>query len=153
AAMDGCSHVLHVASPFPIKPPRNRHEVVRPAVDGTLRVLNAAARAGVQRVVLTSSLVTCIYPSQGKQDRTYTEADQTDVDRGDISPYVVSKALAESAAWDFIRTAPSAPQLTVINPGLVFGPALDLDLSTSHEILALMAKGKYPAAPRAGYSI
>lgn len=153
AALDGCSHVLHVASPFPIKPPRNRDDVVRPAVDGTLRVLQAAARAGVQRVVMTSSLAACIYPSAGEQERTYTEADWTDVDRGDISPYVVSKTLAEHAAWDFVRLTPNAPELTVINPGFVQGPALDLDLSTSHEVLALMANGKYPAAPRAGYAV
>ena len=153
AAMDGCSHVLHVASPFPMKSPRNRDEVVRPAVDGTLRVLKAAARAGVQRVVLTSSMAACVYPSRGEQERTYTEADYTDADRGDISPYVASKTLAESAAWDFARKTPGAPELTVINPGLVHGPALDLDLSTSHEILTLMAKGKYPAAPRAGYAV
>src|SRR5690606_22130545 len=153
AATEGCSHVLHVASPFPVKPPRNRDEVVRPAVDGTLRVLKAAARAGVQRVVLTSSMAACVYPAGGKQERTYTEADHTDAARADISPYVASKALAERAAWDFVRTTPNAPELTVINPGLVYGPALDLDLSTSHEVLTLMAKGKYPAAPRAGYAV
>ncbi len=153
AATEGCSHVLHVASPFPVKPPRNRDEVVRPAVDGTLRVLKAAARAGVQRVVLTSSMVTCIYPSGGKQGRTYTEEDWTDADRRDISSYVFSKVLAERAAWEFVQQTPGAPELTVLNPGLVYGPALDLDLSTSHQILTLMAKGKYPVVPRAGYSV
>lgn len=149
-ALEGCSHVLHVASPFPIKPPRNRAEVMRPAVDGTLRVLAAATRVDVQRVVLTSSVVACTYPSGGEQARTYTEADWTDTNRADLSPYVIAKTQAEQAAWDFVRSTPNAPELAVINPGFVLGPALDLDLSASHQVVKLIAQGKYPAAPRAG---
>lgn len=149
-ALDGCSHVLHVAAPFPMKPPRNRDEVLRPAVDGTLRVLKATTRAGVQRVVLTSSVVACVYPSGTEQSRTYTEADWTDISRTDISPYVVAKTQAEQAAWDFVRTTPNAPELAVINPGFVLGPALDTDLSTSLQVVKLIGQGKYPAAPRAG---
>ena len=42
AAVDGCSHVLHVASPFPIQQPPDREAIIRPARDGTLRVLRAA---------------------------------------------------------------------------------------------------------------
>src|SRR4051812_32753607 len=38
-AMRGVDTVLHVASPFPATPPRDEDEIVRPAVDGTLRVL------------------------------------------------------------------------------------------------------------------
>ena len=153
SALDGCTHVLHVASPFPISMPRRRDDVVGPARDGTLRVLRAATRAGVQRVVLTSSIAACIYPSAGPQSRTYTEVDWTDAGRGDLSPYIVSKALAEQAAWEFVNTTPNCPELTVINPGFVQGPALDSDLSTSQEVICLMARGKYPAAPRAGFAV
>jgi len=149
-ALDGCSHVLHVAAPFPIKPPRDHERLLQPAVDGTLRVLKAATRVGVQRVVLTSSVVACIYPSGSEQSRTYTEADWTDINRPDISPYVVAKTRAEQAAWEFVRTTPNAPELAVINPGFVLGPAFDTDLSTSLEVVKLIAQGKYPAAPRAG---
>ena len=55
-AARGCDYVLHVASPIPFKSPRHEDELIRPAVDGTTRVLNAAAGAGVKRVVCTSSL-------------------------------------------------------------------------------------------------
>src|SRR4051794_40434825 len=55
-AVQGCEYVLHVASPAPAKMPKDADELVRPAVDGTLRVLRAAAGAGVRRVVLTSSI-------------------------------------------------------------------------------------------------
>jgi nucleoside-diphosphate-sugar epimerase len=153
AAFSGITHVLHVASPFPMQLPRDRAALVGPAREGTLRVLTAAARAKVHRVVVTSSMVACIYPPAGPQARTYTEADWTDPTRTDISPYVASKTLAERAAWDFVRGTPGAPQLVVINPGFVQGPALDRDLSTSQEVLRMLAKGDYPAAPKAGFAM
>lgn len=55
-ACEGCTYVLHVASPFPVSTPKNADELVVPAREGTLRVLRAAKTAGtVKRVVLTSS--------------------------------------------------------------------------------------------------
>jgi len=53
AAMTGCDHVLHVASPLGITRSKDPNELIVPARDGTLRVLRAAVRAGVRRVVLT----------------------------------------------------------------------------------------------------
>ena len=52
-ACSDCSGVLHVASPFPSRNPKNDDELVRPARDGALRVLKAARDAGVRRVVMT----------------------------------------------------------------------------------------------------
>lgn len=56
--MRDCQYVLHVASPFPLDLPKDKHEeLMRPAVDGTLCVLGAAAHSPtVRRVVLTSSI-------------------------------------------------------------------------------------------------
>jgi len=56
-AMEGCDFVLHVASPFVVKEPKNEDELIRPALQGTLRALNAAKKAGVKRMVITSSTV------------------------------------------------------------------------------------------------
>lgn len=152
-ALAGCSYVLHVASPFPLAQPRTRDEVVVPARDGTLRVLAAAKRSGARRVVLTSSIAAIMYPSVGEQSRTYTEIDWTDPARSDLTPYIVSKAVAEKAAWTYAQSTPGAPQLAVVNPGFVQGPALDGDLSTSHAVIREMAQGKMPAAPKAGYAM
>jgi nucleoside-diphosphate-sugar epimerase len=150
-AIGGAGYVLHVASPFPMQQPKARDDVVLPARDGTLRVLAAAARAKVKRVVVTSSIAAVIYPSLGEQSRTYTEIDWTDPVRADLTPYIVSKTLAEKAAWAFVQSTPGGPQLAVINPGFVQGPALDDDLSTSHEVIRQMAQGKIPVTPKAGY--
>src|SRR5919204_5477635 len=45
-AVAGCDYVLHVASPFPPKQPKDPDELIVPARDGTLRVLRAALDAG-----------------------------------------------------------------------------------------------------------
>jgi dihydroflavonol-4-reductase len=152
-AVAGTSVVLHMASPFPIKQPDDPDDVIRPALDGTLRVLKAATRAGVKRVVLTSSTVAIFYGRGLPVGHIYSEADFTDETREDITPYIRSKAIAEKAAWQFVKSTPGAPELAVLNPGFVQGPALDADLSTSHELYRVMAQGVYPAAPRISFPI
>lgn len=56
-ACQGCTYVLHIASPFPAGASKHADELVVPAREGTLRALRAAKSAGsVKRVVITSSL-------------------------------------------------------------------------------------------------
>lgn len=152
-AVDGCRYVLHVASPFPITQPENREELIRPAREGALRLLRSATRAGVERVVLTSSTVAIMYTAPREADHIYTEVDWSDPERGNITPYIASKTLAERAAWEFVETTAGAPQLVAINPAFALGPALDPDLSTSLEVLHLMGRGAYPAAPRVEFPV
>lgn len=146
-AVAGCEYVQHVASPFPIAQPRDEQELIRPAVDGTLRVLRAARGAGVRRVVLTSSFAAIGY-GHGHRDTPYTEQDWTDVAGPAVQPYMKSKTLAERAAWDFIAREGNGIELAVVNPVGIFGPALNGDLSTSVELLKRMLEGKVPGAPR-----
>jgi len=47
-AVKGCDYVLHVASPIGMQLPKNEDEMVKPAVEGTLRVLNAASKQGLK---------------------------------------------------------------------------------------------------------
>ena len=54
-AASGCDYVLHVASPIPFKAPKHEDELIRPAVDGTTRVLTAAARAPRTRPCASSA--------------------------------------------------------------------------------------------------
>ena len=76
-AMAGCSHVAHVASPFPAALPKHEDELIVPARDGALRVLRAAKAAGVKRFVMTSSAAAIAY-GHPERIRTFTEADWTD---------------------------------------------------------------------------
>jgi len=152
-AVVGAGIVVHTASPFPIAQPDDPDEVIRPARDGTLRVLKAATRAEVKRVVLTSSSVAIFYASGLSPGHIYSENDFSDETRSDLTPYIKSKTLAEKAAWHFVKTTSGAPELAVINPAFVQGPALDDDLSTSHDLFRLMARGLYPAAPRIRFPV
>ncbi|HEV7649875.1 MAG TPA: NAD-dependent epimerase/dehydratase family protein [Actinophytocola sp.] len=145
-AVDGCDYVMHVASPFPRDAPRTDSELIRPAVDGTQRVLRAAADAGVKRVVLTSSVVAV---SSGHHDEvTRTEADWSDVDRS--SPYTRSKTLAELAAWDFATQ--SDVELVVVAPGIVFGPVCHPSVGTSVEVVRRLLNREVPASLKMGFA-
>ena len=153
AAAAGCRFVLHVASPFPRKAPKNENELIRPARKGVLRVLRAATDAGVQRVVLTSSLAAVTYGHA--QDHVFTEADWSNIDSSHIGAYEKSKTLAERAAWDFMdsRDASTRTELVAINPGLVLGPLLSGDWGTSGELVKLILDGAYPAVPNVYFSM
>ena len=156
-AVKDVSIVLHVASPFPAVQPRDENEVIRPAVDGTLRVLKAAKAAGtVKRVVVTSSTAAICYGTTYTSDKIYTEKDWSDPEgKGSpITPYAKSKTLAERAAWDFIESEGGEMELTVVNPVGVFGPALLLpNESTTCDIIKQMLQGKLPAVPNISFGL
>lgn len=152
-AAEGAKYLVHTASPFPMEQPSNADDLIAPARDGTNRVMLAAHRNGVKRVVLTSSTVAVMYPHHYTRDHVFSEEDFTEEGTPGLTPYIRSKTIAEKAAWHFIRTKLGAPELSVINPGFVQGPALDADLSTSHELYRLMARGIYPAAPRIRFPV
>ena len=148
AAVDGCDYVLHVASPFILEVPSDEDVLIRPAVDGTLRVLNACSKANVKKVVLTSSVAAVAY-GHGRE-KTFDESDwsNTDEDSG-ITPYAKSKTLAEKAAWEFVEKLDTNNKFdfTVINPVGVFGPMLTSDMGTSNSLVSKLINGELPACP------
>lgn len=151
AAVKHISLVLHVASPFPNEQPKDENVVIRPAVEGTLRVLKAAKESGtVKRVVVTSSNAAITYGTAFENGKSFTEEDWSDPDGkgGKITPYAKSKTLAEKAAWDFIQREGGDMQLAVVNPVGIFGPPLLLpNESTTCGIIKQMLQGKLPAVP------
>lgn len=142
-----CDYVLHIASPFPSKIPEDENDLIRPAREGTLRVLRAARAAGVKRVVLTSSFAAIGY-GHSPQAAPFTETDWTDPSSPDALPYVRSKTFAERAAWDFVAREKDSPELATVNPVGVFGPVLGPDLSTSILIVQRMLQGAVPGLPK-----
>jgi len=148
-AVRGCEYVLHVASPFPLIHPKDENDLIRPARDGTLRVLRAAAECGVRRVVLTSSNA-AISAGHPPSKTHFDEDDWSPVDSPTIDPYSKSKTLAERAAWEFMQSLPqgSALELAVVNPGLVLGPLPDTHQRTSGEMVYQLMSGKLPGLAR-----
>jgi dihydroflavonol-4-reductase len=149
-AAEGCRFVMHIASPYPMLMPKDPDDLIRPAREGTLRVLKAASAAGAERVVLTSSVAAV---ASGRPDKTeFDESDWTNVDAPTTSPYAKSKTLAERAAWDFVAEEGKL-ELTTINPSVVFGPPLDAAKCTSIELISLFLNRWIPAAIRFGFNV
>jgi len=149
-AMEGCDYVLHVASPFVVKVPKDENELIKPAVEGTLRALNAAKKTGVKRVVLTSSTVAM---HGGQQGLIKLNQDSwTNLNAKNLTAYFKSKTLAEKSAWEFIKnqTGDAKLELVVINPGPIYGPTLTGNLATeAMDFFKKLITGKVPMLPKA----
>lgn len=150
-AMAGVWGVLHVASPFPIVQPADENDLIRPAVDGTMRVLKAALSARVQRLVQTSSTVSVMYGHGNSHPQPFTEDDWSNLNGPNISAYAKSKTLAEKAARQFVADDGKALHYASVNPGFVLGPLLDRDAGSSADAIAMFLKGKYPGCPRLSF--
>jgi len=151
-AMAGCSHVAHVASPFPLGVPKHPDELIIPAREGALRALRLAKAAGVRRFVLTSSMAAIAY-GHGKGRDLYNEADWTNLDNPDVMLYPRSKTVAERAARDWVAAEGGDMEFASVNPAAVFGPLLSDDLSTSIELVKQLLEGKVPMCPDIGFGI
>jgi nucleoside-diphosphate-sugar epimerase len=152
AAVAGCDYVLHVASPFPAGVPKSDDELIVPAREGALRVLRVSRDAGVKRVVLTSSFAAIGY-GHPPQEKPFDENDWTNPDGEGLTAYVKSKTLAERAAWDFISREGGGLELSVVNPVVVFGPALGPDYSTSILLIQRLLDGAVPGCPKLDFGV
>jgi nucleoside-diphosphate-sugar epimerase len=153
-AVQGCTYVQHVASPFPVNLPKHEDDIIIPAREGTLRVLKAAAAAGVKRVILTGSFGAVGY-GHAPRNTPFTEEDWSVIDdpKNPITPYIKSKTIAEKAAWEFINSDANSArmELTVILPMLVFGPVLGKDTSASLEVIRKLMDGSVPGCPNLNF--
>lgn len=148
-ATSGIDYVLHVASPMPIGEYRG-HDVVPAAREGTRRVLEAALKNGVKRIVYTGSGVAA------KSEDKSAVADETiwsTVPDGAAYSYARAKTLAEKDAWDFINSVGGRMELATILPSNIQGPVLGSDFSASVGLIRMMLQGKLPLLPRIGTGI
>jgi dihydroflavonol-4-reductase len=150
-AMEGVDYVLHVASPLGDENSKDADALIVPARDGALRVVRAATRAGVKRVVMTSA-------ANAASPASYTEDGVTDetlwtVDDPKLPAYRRSKTLAEKAVWDFMATYDGPTELTTVLPGAVLGPVLSADNVGTTRIVQRMLAGKMPGMPKIGLEV
>jgi nucleoside-diphosphate-sugar epimerase len=149
-AVAGCDYVLHIASPLGVAEPKDPNELIVPARDGALRAVNAAIKAGVKRVVLTSSVAATSKP-EIKGDTIADETQWTDASAPGVSAYSQSKTIAERAAWDLIAEKGGSTTLATVNPALVLGPVLGKDFSESIQVVERLVAGRVPGLPRLGF--
>jgi dihydroflavonol-4-reductase len=152
AAVAGCSHVAHVASPLPSNAVKHADELVVPARDGALRALRFARDAGVTRVVMTSSVAAIAYGHPPART-VFSEADWTNLTDDAVQAYPRSKTVAERAARDWIAAEGNGLELVTINPSLVLGPVLAPDFSASVEVVKRLLAGAIPGLPPIGFGV
>lgn len=130
---------------------KTEDELIVPAAQGTLRALRASAKAGVKRAVVTSST----FAIQGnRKTGTFHPGDWTNVDAPDASTCMKGKTRAEKAVWDFVAglSGPARIELVIINPGGIWGPPLERDLTrASMSMLVTILKGNMPMFPNARF--
>lgn len=151
AAMQGIDVVMHTASPFPLGQPKNEDDLIRPAVDGALRAAKAANRAGIGRIIMTSSSAAVLSTDLPPGKTVHDEEDWTDLTHPGATAYVKSKTMAERAVWDWQASHAPDMDITMINPVFVLGPPLDRNFGSSVDVIERMLKGKDPMVPDIGF--
>lgn len=144
-AVENQEYVLNVAYPSEVSF-EDRNEINPPVVQGVRRVLTAASRAGVKRIILTSSFNTIASRSLDKC-KVFTEQDWAEENQPGLSYYDKFKLLAEKAAWEFIENDPSGMELVTVNPVAILGPPLDGYKSGSFSMLKMVFIKGFPDLP------
>jgi nucleoside-diphosphate-sugar epimerase len=145
-ALADVDYVLHVASPVQPGHVDNEDDLIVPAREGTLRVLRAASKAGVKRVVLTSAFHAVSW-GHPHDDHVFTENDWTILDGPGVDAYGKSKTLAERAAWDYVAREAQGLELVTMLPVAVMGPIMGHDISGANHIVQSILTGAMPALP------
>jgi dihydroflavonol-4-reductase len=143
-AIAGVQTVYHVAADYRLWAP-DPAGLYRTNVDGTRGVLEAAAEAGVSRVVHTSSVAALGIPRDGGLG-----TEDTPVDLGDmVSHYERSKFLAEQVALDFARRG---LPVVLVNPSVPFGP-WDAKPTPTGQIVVDFMRGRMVATVDTGLNV
>ncbi len=135
-ALAGVRHLFHVAADYRIWAP-DPEEIVRANLEGTRTAMEAARRAGVERVVYTSSVATLALRQDGVPvDETSPNAPATT-----IGAYKRSKVMAERLVESM--AAEGLPAV-IVNPSTPIGPR-DVKPTPTGRIVVEAASGKMPA--------
>ncbi|KAL6063846.1 Cinnamoyl-CoA reductase [Balamuthia mandrillaris] len=157
-AIDGCTHVVHTASPSTHTAKDPQRDIVEPILRGTKAVLTACARASsVQLLVLTSSI--SAVRNRGTEDKVFDESDWNDEATPNEEPYNYAKTLGEKMAWQMVKNLEEEGEqeggesrnkfkLVTFCPTLVVGPLLSERMAVSNSVLLTIASGQYPFLPK-----
>lgn len=155
AAFEGCDAVVHAASSVRLKADDPQREIVDVAVEGTRNVLQSARKAGIRRIVQTSSIA-AVVDARHPPGVPLTEAHWNESATVKEAPYDLSKVLSERLARDFVDALPpgEGPEHAAILPGFVLGPPLARShLRSSPAIVTRLLRGDFPMAPRLSLGI
>ncbi|XP_028758810.1 cinnamoyl-CoA reductase 1-like [Neltuma alba] len=146
SAVEGCDGVFHTASPVSLAVKVDPQvEFIDPAVKGTLNVLKSCVKtSSVKRVVLTSSVAAVFYNAKPRTpevivNETWFSDPNICKQNEKWSGYVLSKTLAEEAAWKFAKE--NNLEIVTINPAAVIGPLLQPTLNATANFVTNLLNG------------
>jgi dihydroflavonol-4-reductase len=143
-ALRGCAGLFHAAADYRLGA-RDPSQLYLTNVEGTRNILGAARRAGVARVVYTSSVATIGIPSDGSPGAEQTPVAVSDM----IGHYKRSKYLAEEVARESARSGLS---VVIVNPSTPVGPG-DVRPTPTGQLVLDAATGRMPAYVDTGLNI
>ena len=144
-AMTGIRFLFHVAADYRLWA-RRPADIIETNVEGTRAVMNAALRAGVERIVYTSSVATlAARPDRAPGDETFPLAAEHAV-----GAYKYSKVVAERLVESMV-TAQALPAV-VVNPSTPIGPG-DIRPTPTGRIIVEAAAGRMPAYVDTGLNL
>jgi len=144
AAAQGCRWVYHVAADYRLWARRPR-ELYKTNVTGTVTVLTAAQRAGVERIVYTSTVGALGYPADGRPATEETPVTLAMM----IGHYKRSKFLAEQEAR--CLAAEGCP-VVIVNPSTPVG-AWDLKPTPTGRMIVDFLNGRMPGYVETGLNV
>ena len=133
-ALEGCGRLYHTAAGFLMWSKDPERDIIRPSVEGTRVVLQAAAKAGIEKVVYTSTTGTVGFPE--REDQSF---DETHFNTNPHTHYVRGKIAAEKEAFDIAKR--SGMPLTSTHPGLILGPRFWKISESVHQIAQFLNQG------------
>jgi len=145
AALAGCTALFHVAADYRLGA-RDSAQLYRTNVEGTRNLLNAARRAGVEKIVYTSSVATMGLPADGSAGDENTPVSLSNM----IGHYKRSKYLAEQLVLESAR-ADGTP-VVIVNPSTPVGPG-DVKPTPTGQLVRDAAAGRMPAYVDTGLNI
>ena len=143
-AASGCDALFHVAADYRLGAP-DPQALYDTNVEGTRNILRACQRAGVSRIVYTSSVATMGIPADGSPGNEDTPVALSDM----IGHYKRSKFLAEQLVRD---AALSGTPVVIVNPSTPIGPG-DVKPTPTGQMVLDAAAGRMPAYVDTGLNI
>jgi dihydroflavonol-4-reductase len=143
-AMHGVHRIFHVAADYRLWS-RRSEEIYESNVGGTRRLLEASERAGVEKIVYTSTVATIAVPREGLLPDETTRATLDEM----IGHYKRSKFLAEQEA---LNAAARGVPVVIVNPTAPVGPG-DWKPTPTGRILVDFLNGRMPAYVDTGLNV
>ncbi|KAJ7932971.1 hypothetical protein B0H13DRAFT_2512902 [Mycena leptocephala] len=120
-ALAGVDAIIHIATPAPGR--AEPSAMLATAAEGTLNVMVQGEKAGIKRMVVTSSISSVVNPKDSYTDQDWNPITKETALTGEnkLATYGASKKFAEIALWEWADKHPHV-EVTTLNPPIFYGP-------------------------------